>query len=251
MPLGDSITSGEGFAGGYRNKLWDNLVAANVPVDFVGSQFNGQSSLGDKDNEGHPGFRIDELSAGADGWALSYHPSVVLLMAGTNNVLQGDPAFSNGPAQLSALIDILAARLPDANIVVASLTPLADSTYEQRVQAFNAQVPGIVSQKMAEGKKVHFLDMHAVVPASDLSDGIHPNSVGYGKMADAWFGVIQNILNANGAPSASITSPLDGAIFNAPASITIDANAAGADGHVSRFEFYDGATKFGEDATAP
>src|SRR5690242_12081668 len=52
MPLGDSITEGTQVPGGYRIGLWQRLSNAGYRVDFVGSQYNGPSSLGDHDHEG-------------------------------------------------------------------------------------------------------------------------------------------------------------------------------------------------------
>jgi len=56
-----------------------------------------------------------------------------------------------------------------------------------------------------------------------------------------------------GPPTVSITAPLNGASFPWHPTITIDATAADADGSVQRVEFFraDGATKLGEDTTAP
>jgi xyloglucan-specific exo-beta-1,4-glucanase len=56
---------------------------------------------------------------------------------------------------------------------------------------------------------------------------------------------------SNQAPTVSITSPANNASFTAPASITINANAADADGTVSKVEFYNGTTLLGSDATSP
>jgi chitinase len=56
---------------------------------------------------------------------------------------------------------------------------------------------------------------------------------------------------SNIPPTVSITSPSNGATFTAPASITISANAADADGSVSKVEFYNGSTKLGEDTSSP
>ena len=53
MPLGDSITDGAQVPGGYRIGLWQRFTANAYRVDLVGSQFNGPSSLGDHDHEGH------------------------------------------------------------------------------------------------------------------------------------------------------------------------------------------------------
>jgi hypothetical protein len=68
MPLGDSITEGTQIPGGYRIGLWQRFVSAGYRVDYVGSQFNGPSSLGDHDHQGHPGWRIDQIDASVAGW---------------------------------------------------------------------------------------------------------------------------------------------------------------------------------------
>ena len=56
---------------------------------------------------------------------------------------------------------------------------------------------------------------------------------------------------ASAAPSVSLTSPAAGARFNAPATITISANASDADGTVSKVEFFNGAAKLGESLVPP
>ncbi|MDP8968537.1 MAG: Ig-like domain-containing protein [Actinomycetota bacterium] len=57
----------------------------------------------------------------------------------------------------------------------------------------------------------------------------------------------------NVAPSVSITSPADGAVFAYRANVTITASASDSDGRVTKVEFFrdDGARKLGEDTTAP
>ena len=55
----------------------------------------------------------------------------------------------------------------------------------------------------------------------------------------------------NTPPTVSLTSPASGASFTAPASITISANAADANGTVSSVAFYNGATLLNTDTSAP
>ena len=63
MPLGDSITWGVGSStgNGYRGPLWNRLAADGHPLDFVGTVRGG--SMSDPDNEGHSGYRIDQIAA--------------------------------------------------------------------------------------------------------------------------------------------------------------------------------------------
>ncbi len=55
----------------------------------------------------------------------------------------------------------------------------------------------------------------------------------------------------NNPPTVSITSPANGASFAAGSNIAIQANAADSDGTISKVEFFQGATKLGEDTTGP
>jgi lysophospholipase L1-like esterase len=200
MPLGDSITDGAGVPGGYRIGLWRRLAAGGYRIDFVGSQFNGPSSLGDHNHEGHPGWRIDQIDANIVGWLRTYSPHTVLLHIGTNDVLQNFN-LSSAPNRLSALIDHITATVPNAEVFVATIIPLANATQEARVQTFNAAIPGIVQSKVNAGKHVHIVGMHSALTAADLADGIHPNAGGYDKMAARWYGYLLSVPGSIGSHS--------------------------------------------------
>ena len=55
----------------------------------------------------------------------------------------------------------------------------------------------------------------------------------------------------NTAPTASISSPVSGSTFAAPASISITAAASDADGSITKVAFYKGSALLGEDTSAP
>lgn len=55
----------------------------------------------------------------------------------------------------------------------------------------------------------------------------------------------------NVTPTVALTGPGSGAVFHAPASVTVSADAADADGGVAKVEFYAGAVKIGEALGAP
>jgi Bacterial Ig domain len=52
-------------------------------------------------------------------------------------------------------------------------------------------------------------------------------------------------------PAVRLTQPANGATFKAPATVSLAATAFDADGTVTMVEFFNGAAKLGEDATAP
>lgn len=59
------------------------------------------------------------------------------------------------------------------------------------------------------------------------------------------------IIGENTAPTINITAPTNNTSTAAPANISINATAADTDGIVSKVEFYNGATKLGEDLSSP
>jgi regulation of enolase protein 1 (concanavalin A-like superfamily) len=68
-------------------------------------------------------------------------------------------------------------------------------------------------------------------------------------------GVIDNVVItppvANQTPAVTLTGPVDGATFIAPATISLNATASDTDGTISTVEFYAGTTLIGSDTTSP
>lgn len=58
-------------------------------------------------------------------------------------------------------------------------------------------------------------------------------------------------ITGNRPPAVSLTAPANGAMFTAPASLSLQASASDSDGVITRVEFYQGTTKIGEDLYAP
>lgn len=55
----------------------------------------------------------------------------------------------------------------------------------------------------------------------------------------------------NNNPTISLTSPTNNSSYNAPASISISANASDSDGSIAKVEFYNGSQKLGERTSSP
>ncbi|MEV7406059.1 ricin-type beta-trefoil lectin domain protein [Streptomyces sp. NPDC091267] len=223
MPLGDSITDGVGSStgNGYRGPLWDELSAKGHSLDFVGTSRAG--SMSDPDNEGHSGWRIDQIAAIADGSLSRYRPNVVTLMIGTNDLGQNYQVPTTSD-RLNALIDQVVADAPDATVLVASLTVSTNPTIETNRGGYNQRIPGMVQAKQAAGKHVRYVDMGALT-TGDLADGLHPNDTGYRKMADAFDAGIQAADDAGwiGSPV-----PTGGQVRSGIAGKCLDVNGAGS-----------------------
>jgi lysophospholipase L1-like esterase len=204
MPLGDSLTDGFTVEGGYRVDLWTDLTSAGHTFDFVGSRYGGRPALPDKHHEGHNGWRIDQLASALDPWLAAYRPRIVLLLIGTNDMAQSYDV-NGAPARLGALIDQIRAGVPDADIVVSSVPRASDIALHQRIQAYNAAIPGIVA---ARDGKVTFVDGYAAIQANHLDpDGLHLTSNGYSRLADVWYPVVHALLAGIETPPTPIPTP--------------------------------------------
>jgi len=213
LPLGDSITFGEGSSGGgYRVELFRQAVQASQRITFIGTAPpNGPTDVAGQPfpraHQGHQGFVIDtggfaptaSLSLVLDGALPVLDPHIVLLMAGTNDV-NGNNDLAGAPARLVGLLDQLDTSEPEALVVVAQLTPTRDAVLNARIEAFNAAIAEELAALAAAGRHVAVVDMYTpFVQTPDyqsalLFDRLHPNDAGYAVMANVWYEAIRAIL---------------------------------------------------------
>ncbi|HEY9771469.1 MAG TPA: GDSL-type esterase/lipase family protein [Coleofasciculaceae cyanobacterium] len=193
LTIGDSITSGqypvEPTPGAYRIQLKNNFVADDLSIDFIGSKTNDKTNLDDAEHEGHPGWTIDQLTGLVEGGLLkNYQPDVVLVMAGTNDILHSDDA-ATVIEDLNRLIDRLQDKLPDVPILVSSIAPI-DPAFRGELRAsivkeVNLELPELAQQ---QGSQVTYVNGGGALNLDDLiADGIHPNAAGYQEIGNAWY----------------------------------------------------------------
>ncbi|PPS39575.1 GDSL-type esterase/lipase family protein [Chroococcidiopsis sp. TS-821] len=228
MPLGDSIAKGEHRVdptpGTYRIQLWKNMSADGLKIDFVGSQFNGPQSLGDKNHEGHGGWTIDEITNLVNSGILkTYKPDIVLLMIGTNDAL-GRSSLNEMYNDLSYLIDRIAQQSTSTQILVSSITPIDAKvrgvTAANLAKDFNTLLPGLVDRKVAQGKNVSFVNAAGNLKLSDLTaDGIHPRRQGYDKLGNAWYDALVDRDTLTGIENVTGSRFADKLIGNGTANI--------------------------------
>lgn len=217
LPLGDSITEGCCTApmGGYRIELFTKAVNNKQTITFVGGTLgigdakpNGPTTVAGQPfpqgNEGNGGYTIANPSskggiAGAitDQSCSTYKPNIVLLMIGTNDILQNID-LGNAPTRLGNLIDEIITDAPNALLVVSSIPPCCNDT---TVQAYNATIPAMVNTRAQAGKHVLFVDAHAAFIKDAnykadyvSSDGLHPSTNGYAVIGDLFYGAISRYL---------------------------------------------------------
>jgi len=194
MPLGDSITEGTGYAGGYRVELFAKAVADKKNITFVGSLSNGPETVSGvsfpKAHEGHFGWTISQVDGLIPTPALGPAPHIVLLHLGTNDINQN--TLSGASDRLGSLIDQIVTALPSALIVVAKIIP--EPSKANDITSYNNAIPQVVQTRANAGKHVVLIDQFTGFPSSELGDGVHPNQAGYARMAGVWYSAIKGYL---------------------------------------------------------
>lgn len=205
MALGDSLTAGcYTNTGGYRQHLQALLTAHACRYNFVGRSIESSCELADPEHEGYPGATIRQIGEHAQTAMAQFHPDIVLLLAGTNDVrTNGDSDQPTSPdywATAPERLDNLLTQLvrEDPVVVVVGTLPLLCGDWcadEPRVEEFNAQVRAIVQQRQRQGEPVVLADLHSAVPACEMDGGLHPTPAGYDRMAEVWFAALAPIFS--------------------------------------------------------
>lgn len=176
MFLGDSITMYWQNRGGVENgsKIWEKYYKA-VPAGNYGIS-------GDKTE--HILWRITE-GRNLDGT----DPEVILLLAGINNLYQGDSPEDTA-AGIGAIMQVLRKRLPQSKILLLAVFPskqAADDPMREKIKKVNA-----IIEKLADNRNIFFLDIGHIFLEKDgsmsqtiMRDYIHLSARGYARWAEA------------------------------------------------------------------
>ncbi|KAK4902064.1 hypothetical protein LTR27_000966 [Elasticomyces elasticus] len=190
MPLGASITQGfrSSDGNGYRKSLRQQLRWKGWKVNMVGTKSDG--NMADNDNEGHIGWRIDQIY---EQWKKSavneLKPNLVLINAGTNDCGQNFNTADAG-ARMKVLIDDIYSKLPDVTIVLSTL--VISKANRVCAEDLSKQFRNLAASY--RGKRMGLADIESAISMSQLnSDGIHPNDEGYKLFAGVWWQAISKL----------------------------------------------------------
>lgn len=142
MPLGDSITKGNGAKDGtgYRNKLRSQLLSygtdSDVSVDMIGSLADGKMT--DNNHEGHSGKYVQDIKGYLD-LSIDAKPNVVLVHAGTNN-MDKNVDLDIADTLIENIIDKLFEGSPDAVILVAPVIWANNPPMQANTDKFNLKL---------------------------------------------------------------------------------------------------------------
>jgi len=206
MPLGDSITRGGGSSGeaGYRRPLYHMLTNAGYDVVFTGSLINGTPPDFDIDHEGHGSYRADQVRDTVYDWLNAHDADILLLHIGTNDIAGGNQEVAEVAGILDEIDRWKTDHGADLSVVIARIVLRYDGNDPTTV-AYNDAVESLVNSRIAAGDDLYLVDMeHALSYPTDLRDGVHPNDIGYVKMAGVWFDALTAILPTPTMPAEDI-----------------------------------------------
>lgn len=226
-PFGDSITYGVGFSdwglcpifpinqfvcmppspvgGGYRGFM--TLYATqNVGITFTteGYQSGGsyflQWILNTQTHDGYPGYRTDQLIQMSKYASFA---NFTLVHAGTNDILQNknkDKGIDTAVTNLFTLVGNLLDKNKNMTVLLAQIIQFDSSGkfahLNSQVLAYNQKIRmQYDSLDPSQKLRVKLVDMSNLLkPQIEYSvDGIHPNYLGYSKMACKWIAKIKNV----------------------------------------------------------
>jgi lysophospholipase L1-like esterase len=194
--MGDSLTVGWNPAdtlvtkGGYRPAL-NSMMAGRV--EWVGRQNHGPAGV--NKHEGYGGNFIRQLMNEKLYGAMMQPADIVLLMIGTNDAWQpwhydAQSTRQNMTGNLTTFLNTLWNYQPNVKVILSTIPYIHNEPSQQAVLAYNASLPGVVTNFQSLGKQIHLVDSYARMdPLETLnnSDGVHPNAIGYQHIAEAFF----------------------------------------------------------------
>ena len=234
MCIGDSNTQGN--SGAYRLYLQDLLFDAGIGYDFLGTVtgFNASTTpagrVRDPHHEGFSARRIQEIhteiQTNGEGGThilddLALQPDIVLLMAGTNDMIAGgtnaafdpgpplsDPnAIADAPGHFEAMLNDIYTKVPGVHVFVARILPVGPPNGGDNA----AQIAGLVNMQLEvikfnedfidrlpanpninrNGGKLTIVDVFSEFNPNRLKmpSRFHPGTVypGYGQLAKVWY----------------------------------------------------------------
>ncbi len=223
LTLGDSITAGVAAGGGkaenggYRGTLGELLAQNGYHAVFVGTRDDYSADIENRAHDGWPGYVIRSFPADPGPGQLygavtkralqQTHPDIVLLMAGTNDLMRLErrvPGYTMGNVLHS--MDLLLGEIfrvaPAVRVIVAPVVS-SPRVSAGTVAVFDGDLPAIVNAFAKRGYRITLAAaMQGAVPrdAAHFPDGIHPSADGgYADIARVWLHAIERVTGTSKA----------------------------------------------------
>jgi lysophospholipase L1-like esterase len=203
LAYGDSITAGEvsfpvGTLSGGTGLITRQVIvpAAAYPTVLLNTlrgRYASQSSAMEVFNYGLGGEKVIQSRNRYFSALNATRPDVLLLMEGANDIPLGEDGAASGAANE---IRIWVAEAKARGITVFLATPTPGRPGNRQIQPFLLEDYANRMRRVAEQEGVRLVDMYALM-LPDVQryigvDGLHPNELGYARMADLFFQAIQS-----------------------------------------------------------
>ena len=203
LPLGDSLTQGDGNPSAYRYDLYRLLDGADIPFRFVGGVRGGDwrlppdcryhSSRGGITTNGLMAYHTEGSECYDPAWVEAVREAeVALLCIGANDIYRGLPV-EEYTKRLDKLLDLLYSFNPHLLTVFIATIRTNWGTNEKQIAMNDALLdPAFAAAEAARGRDVRILDFNGAGAPENLKsdyppDDGHPNAVGNRKLAELWF----------------------------------------------------------------
>jgi RHS repeat-associated protein len=251
--LGAATTSGA------VSVISDTPAAVSITSPTSGTVFSAPAS-----------FTIAAAATDADGTIakVEFFEGATLLGASTSapysvaltGVAAGNHSYTaratdnNGIATTSGAVSVVVNALPSVSITSPAAGASFNAPASITITANAADTDGTVA-KVDFYQGTTLLGTSTAAPYSFAWTGVAAGSYSLTAVATDNLGGTTTsaavAITVNALPSVSITAPTDGAVFAAPATITVTANASDPDGSVAKVDFFQGATLIGTATAAP
>jgi lysophospholipase L1-like esterase len=211
MPIGDSITDDCAINGAWRLYLQPLLQNNGYAFTNLGRWASSPGSFTKVRHEGicgaviaFPGMFSYHTYPVQSNYALktvadaltNTTPDLFLIDLGVNDMGYGRNPWLVATNDMAALLDLIFARVPSAQIIVGKPTSItratigspAYSSYGTNMHIFCAALQSLVNTRRAQGQNVFMADLFSAVDPNTLlqGDGTHPNAPGFNAMAKEW-----------------------------------------------------------------
>lgn len=209
MLIGDSITEGLNSATSYRRYLDGMLRREGTLIDFVGSRNKHNDNKiepddygYDVDHEAHWGKNSEWLAKKMPELLKRDVPDVAMIHMGTEDIVAStsapEPLTDEIIGNISKVVEALRSKNRKTKLVLAKIIPVRGK--DEEVQLLNLKIARYANAHATTVSPIVVADLNAGFNVStDLRDGgIFPNPTGAKKMAQAFFGVFDGIVNNAG-----------------------------------------------------
>ncbi|MCE6995398.1 glycosyl hydrolase family 18 protein [Saccharothrix sp. S26] len=197
MPTGDGITAGRHTVDGmsfrdYMHRIVQGLTTAAVVggsaallvkrTDFVGALNDG--GQGDPDHMGFDGKGIDDIKAESIPALRTLRPNLMTLVAGTVDLAGGADGTTTA-GKMRSFLDAIHQTSPTTTVLLGTLPPSTNPTYQTRIDAYNSALRTIADAKIRDGARLVLVELGSVTP-EDITHEVYPTDAGHRKIAEAF-----------------------------------------------------------------